>query len=242
MNLVIDQGNTKTKATVFDNDKAITTFYIDKDDDTLWVEPISKKYNIVKCIMSSVVKEQEWLEDEVRDSVGFFLLLDENTPVPVKTEYKTRETLGTDRIAAVVGADFLQPGKNILVIDMGTAITYEVIKAPGIYTGGNISPGLTTRFRALNEFTEQLPLVEEQKEVPLIGTNTHSAILAGVVNGIIYEIEGYIDALKAIHDDLFVFLTGGQSHYFVRRLKKTIFAAPDLVSFGLNRILEYNTE
>ena len=137
---------------------------------------------------------------------------------------------------------YLRPGKNLLVIDAGTAITYEVIEAPGIFLGGNISPGMTTRFRALNHFTKKLPLVTEEDDIPLIGRSTETAIQAGVVNGIVYEMDGYIDELKVKYPDLLVFLTGGHSFYFERRLKNSIFADINLVLTGLNRILEYNVE
>ncbi|MCD8193274.1 MAG: type III pantothenate kinase, partial [Tannerellaceae bacterium] len=156
--------------------------------------------------------------------------------------YQTPHTLGKDRLAAAVGANYLQPGKDLLIIDAGTAITYEVVEAAGIYTGGNISPGMTTRFRALNHFTEKLPLVAEKEDIPPIGYNTETAIQAGVVNGIIYEMDGYINDLRVKYPGLLVFLTGGHSFYFERRLKNSIFADINLVMTGLNRILEYNVE
>jgi type III pantothenate kinase len=174
--------------------------------------------------------------------VSNVIFLNENTPVPITTGYETPATLGKDRLAAAVGANYLQPDKNILVIDAGTAITYEFIDSKGVYAGGNISPGLTTRFRALNHFTGKLPLVNETEDVPFIGSNTEMAIIAGVVNGIVFEMDGYIDTLKAQYKDFFVFLTGGHSFYFERRLKNHIFADPNLVLTGLNRILEYNAE
>lgn len=92
--------------------------------------------------------------------------------LPITVQYETPETLGKDRLAAAVGANYLEPGKDLLVIDAGTAITYELIEASGAYLGGNISPGMTTRFKALNFYTKKLPLVTEQEEVPLLGTNT----------------------------------------------------------------------
>ena len=110
------------------------------------------------------------------------------------------------------------------------------------YRGGNISPGMTTRFKALNHFTRKLPLLSEPEEVPQLGDDTQSAIQAGVVNGIIYEMDGYISELRQKYPDLLVFLTGGHSFYFERRLKNSIFADINLVLTGLNRILEYNVE
>ena len=110
--------------------------------------------------------------------------------LPVDISYDTPKTLGKDRVAAVVAANYLKPNKNVLVIDAGTAITYDVIESSGIFIGGNISPGMTTRFRALNQFTKRLPMVTEREDIPILGTSTETAILGGVVNGIIYEMDG----------------------------------------------------
>jgi type III pantothenate kinase len=242
LNLIVEQGNTKLKVAVFDDDRRIVSLLRKDNNDASWIEEVFKQYHLGMGIMSSVINSDRALVGALQKRLPYFLWLDENVPTPVKIEYETKDTLGKDRIAAVVGAIFLKPGQNALVIDAGTAITYEIIEASGVYVGGNISPGLTTRFRALNRFTERLPLVTEGNDVPLIGTSTESAILAGVVNGIIFEMDGYIDMLEKKYGDIFVFLTGGHSFYFERRLKSHIFADANLVLIGLNRILEYNAK
>ncbi|MDR0572920.1 MAG: type III pantothenate kinase [Tannerella sp.] len=241
MNLIVEQGNTMLKVAVFDGER-IAAFFLKENCDASWVNEICEQYHPDKGIMSSVTEKNDALINSLKEKMSYFLWLDEYHPVPVSIEYETKNTLGKDRIAAVVGANHLQPEQNILIIDAGTAITYELIESSGIYKGGNISPGLTTRFRSLNQFTRQLPLVKEKNDVPLIGTSTESAILAGVVNGIVYEMDGYIDTLKAKYGDIFIFLTGGHSFYFERRLKNHIFADANLVLVGLNRILEYNAK
>ncbi|MDR1381385.1 MAG: type III pantothenate kinase [Tannerella sp.] len=241
VNLIVEQGNTKLKAAIFDSGKIVSFIFVDKDE-TSRIEDIVRQYNPTQGILSSVVDTDKALVDYLREHLNYFLSLDEYTPIPIRVEYETKNTLGRDRIAAAAGACFLQPGRDLLVIDAGTAITYEVIESAGIYIGGNISPGLTTRFKALHTFTERLPLIREKNEVPLIGTSTESAILAGVVNGIVYEMDGFIDTLKSKYGDIFVFLTGGHSFYFERQLKNQIFADANLVLVGLNRILEYNAE
>jgi type III pantothenate kinase len=241
VNLIVEQGNTKLKVAVFDYGKIIFFAFLDKDDTTS-VKDILKQYHPTQGIISSVADTDELLVHSLKRYLKHLLWLNEYTPIPICLEYETKETLGEDRIAAAVGANYLQPGRDLLVIDAGTAITYEVIESSGVYKGGNISPGLTTRFRALNQFTKQLPLVKEREDVPMIGTSTESAILAGVVNGIVFEMDGYIDMLKAKYGGIFVFLTGGHSFYFERRLKNHIFADANLVLVGLNRILEYNAE
>jgi type III pantothenate kinase len=241
VNLIVEQGNTKLKIAVSDCGKIVSSTCLNKDEIST-VKDIIKQYNPAQGIISLVADTDELLVVYLKEHLEYLLWLEDHTPVPIRLEYETKETLGKDRIAAAVGANYLQPGRNLLVIDAGTAITYEVIESSGIYKGGNISPGLTTRFRALNQFTERLPLIKEKENVPLIGTSTESAILAGVVNGIVYEIDGHIDMLKAEYGDIFVFLTGGHSFYFERRLKNHIFADANLVLVGLNRILEYNAE
>jgi type III pantothenate kinase len=241
VNLIVEQGNTKLKVALSDDGKLIASACLEKDDLSA-VKKIMQQYHPLQGIISSVAEISESLIEHLNARLRYLLWLDEHTPTPIRLEYETKETLGKDRIAAAVGAYYLQPGRDLLVIDAGTAITYEVIESSGVYRGGNISPGLTTRFRALNRFTERLPLIKEKEEVPLIGTSTESAILAGVVNGIVYEMDGYIDTLKAKYGNIFVFLTGGHSFYFEKRLKNHIFANANLVLVGLNRILEYNAE
>ena len=242
VNLIVEQGNTNLKVAVFDNKQRIVLSLFKANNDTSWVNEIFEQHHPEKCIMSSVIDMDDMLINSLKDKFSYFLWFDEHVSLPVIIEYETKDTLGKDRIAAVAGASYLRPGQDILVIDAGTAITYEILEMTGVYKGGNISPGLTTRFRSLNLLTKQLPLVKECNDVPLVGTSTESAILAGVVNGIVYEMDGYIDALKARYGDIFVFLTGGHSFYFERRLKNHIFADANLVLVGLNRILEYNAK
>jgi type III pantothenate kinase len=193
-------------------------------------------------IFSTVVDTQKELITCLESRLEHFFFFDEKVRLPIEVRYQTPETLGRDRIAVAVGANFLQPQKDVLVIDAGTAITYEVVEASGIYLGGNISPGMTIRFHALNRYTKRLPIVEERDDVPFLGTSTETAILAGVVHGMVYEIDGYIDELQNKYPGLYVFLTGGNAFYFEKRLKNTIFAEKQLVLIGLNRILEYNVE
>jgi len=142
----------------------------------------------------------------------------------------------------VVGASFLCPDCEILVIDAGTAITYDFIDSKKVYWGGNIAPGLDLRLRALHEFTQKLPLVSVKNETPFIGNSTDSAILSGVIYGIVFEIDGYINELKIKYPQLSTFLTGGSTFYFAAKLKNAIFAERNLVLIGLNRILQYNVQ
>lgn len=241
MNLIIEQGNTLSKVAMYENGRMKSSFMY-KSLDIPTLANLFDKYAFKRGIFSSVVNKDEKIISYLKNRLKDFIFLDEKVSLPIEIGYTTPSTLGKDRVAAVVGAYTERPGQNILVIDAGTAITYEVLEASGKYLGGNISPGMTTRFRALNQFTKKLPLVTEEGEIPFIGTSTDTAIRSGVVNGIVYEMDGYINVLKVKYPDLFVFLTGGHSFYFERRLKNSIFVDINLVFGGLNRILEYNVE
>ncbi|MCD8073209.1 MAG: type III pantothenate kinase, partial [Alistipes sp.] len=154
----------------------------------------------------------------------------------------TPQTLGCDRLAGAVGAAAIYPGQNILIADLGTAITFDVVTAAGEFLGGNISPGAAMRLRALHEYTGRLPLVGQEGPTEEIATSSQSAVRSGVVGGIVYEIEGYIARLGERYDPLKIIFTGGDSDFFAKRVKNAIFATYDLVVYGLNRILEYNAD
>jgi type III pantothenate kinase len=242
MNLCIDVGNSIIKTAVFSG-----TSIIGKNT---WTELGSREIiklgsdyqGVNHVILSSVRKENRELSMVLEEYFGHLLLLDESTPVPVENLYRTPETLGKDRLAGIVGANNIYRNRNVLVIDAGTAITFDVVDRDNRYLGGNISPGMLMRFRALHEFTGKLPHVTPLPEVPLIAGDTFEAIAAGVQNGIIFEIENYISRISEQYDDLIIIFTGGDAKYFDKKLKNTIFAAPDLILNGLNRILTYNVE
>nr|WP_203583310.1 type III pantothenate kinase [Parabacteroides sp. 52] len=239
--MIIEQGNTSTKVGVYDKGVLEASFvYKEFNRSTLF--PLLEQYDLTQGILSSVVTLDKEMIAFLQENLHPFILLDETVPVPIRVGYDTPATLGRDRLAAAVGANYLRPRQDLLVIDAGTAITYELIEASGLFVGGNISPGMGTRFKALHQYTDKLPLVSEQEEIPFIATHTVGAIQAGVVHGIVFEMDGYINALRQKYPDVFVFLTGGHSFYFERRLKNRIFANINLVLTGLNRILEYNVE
>jgi type III pantothenate kinase len=167
-------------------------------------------------------------------------VLDYRLPVPVTNGYATPETLGMDRLAAVVGATALHPGRPCLVVDLGTCITYDLVDAAGYYHGGGISPGLRMRFRAMHTFTARLPLIEPEPHAALIGTSTRTAMQSGVVNGLVAELEGMMSRYGAQFPPLTTILCGGDALFFETQLKGIIFVVPELVLLGLNRILLYN--
>lgn len=242
MNLIIEQGNSRTKVAVYEGCTHIVTTSF-KAIGIADLETFFTNYNLTAGIFSSVVDDNEELISYLKKRLNPFIILDDKTPLPIKVNYETPESLGHDRIAAAVGANFLRPGCNVLVIDAGTCITYDMVEASGEFVGGNISLGMSVRFKALHEYTCHLPLVASgELDIPLVGKDTESAIRGGIVKGIIFEMDGYINELRAKYPNLLVFLTGGHSFYFESRLKNAIFADSNLVVAGLNKILEYNTQ
>jgi type III pantothenate kinase len=243
MNLVIDLGNTYAKIAVCDGSEIIESAISEKISNREIAYFISNYDTLNGAIISSVVNHSRELIDYLYATFDTFLELTNSTPLPLINHYKTPETLGYDRIAAVTGAHTILPGKNVLVIDAGTAITFDVVTAKGAYMGGNISPGLNMRFRALHKFTNRLPhLSADDAAVKQLGSTTNEAIISGVINGLTYEIEGYISSLSGKYKNLQVVLTGGDANSFDKNLKNSIFVVAHLNLIGLNRILDYNAE
>ena len=239
MNLIIDIGNTVAKIALFDGATMVDVVY-DSNQSLNSLRGLCSKYTVDKAIVATVIDLNESIINQLNSLDVPLLWLNSQTKLPVINLYETPETLGGDRIAAAIGAYAQFPNKNILIIDAGTCITYEFIDAKGQYQGGNISPGLQMRFKALNQFTGRLPLIAREGRLLSIGKDTETAIRAGVVKGMEYEISGYIEAMKHKYPELLVFLTGGDDFSFDTNIKSIIFADRFLVLKGLNRILNYN--
>lgn len=195
-----------------------------------------------KVILSSVKPYDEELKRVLSEEFDQFIELDHQTALPIDNLYETPETLGKDRIAAAVGANELFPDQNLLIIDAGTAITYDLVSEKNQFVGGNISPGLEMRFKALNHFTGKLPLVEYSNDYEPVGKNTIDAIRAGVQNGILFEIAQTIDLFNRNYQNLHIIMTGGDSYFFDKKLNYSIFVNFNLTLIGLNRILEHNAK
>ena len=240
MNLVLDFGNTKIKAAVFsDSSDILEIFTWDKYSEQI-INEIKCKYLIDSVLLCSVVTVSNEVEQHLKSNFSFYLRLDSSTKLPIKNNYSTPHTLGLDRIAAAVGANKMCPNTPLLVIDMGTAITYDFVNTSNEYEGGNIAPGVNMRLRAMNNYTNKLPLLEAKQEERLLGNDTISAMMAGVMRGIEFEIEGYISEIKKKNANLSVFLTGGDVFFFEKTVKSSIFVVSNLLLMGLNEILRYN--
>jgi type III pantothenate kinase len=239
--LCIDIGNTLTKLAIFRNNE-MTDFRIIDINNFLTVDHLIQDSLVEAAIISNVSELPDALLKTIGEKVNRWMVLDHQLPLPFENCYETKETLGKDRLAAVSGGQYLYPGSDLLIIDAGTAIKYDIINRQGQYLGGNISPGLQMRFKALNYYTNQLPLLDPVDHLPNIGRNTNEAIRVGVQRGILFEIESTIGFYKHIYPELKVLLTGGDTKLLDNKLKNVIFVVPNLVMIGLNRILNYNIQ
>ncbi len=239
MRLTVDIGNTFTKLGVFDTKNDYTDL-ISFPNNNSHIYDYVTSHSIKKAIIANVGDENIKLINQLKELKIPIVILNSKTPIPVKNLYSTPETLGVDRLAAIIGAYSLFKNENLLIIDAGTALTIDFINKKAEYLGGNISPGIEMRFKALNTFTKKLPLVSKNDDFNFIGNSTESAIISGVQQGIINEIDGYINNFNKEYKNLKIILTGGDSFFFEKNIKNIIFANSELVLIGLNYILQYN--
>ena len=248
MNLCIDQGNSRTKVALMTDEGKIMNHFIYKSFSSADVERLFDLYDITDSIISSVVNIEAAVVNTLNRRSQHFVLFDHMTPVPITNCYDTPATLGQDRLAAAVGAKSLCPNENLLIIVVGSAITYDFVSDQGEYMGGNIAPGLKMRFTMLQRMTKKLPLVEvdENELIPLFGKNTRDAIAAGVIRGVSYEVKGYMRTLKEKTPHYRTFITGGNAAFVINNVRKsrtetrTLQYEKNLVLIGLNEILVYN--
>ncbi len=239
MDLVLDLGNTNQKLALFQNDSLIELQQFPKIGIKQIRGIMGQNKETTHCILSSVVDYKESLLNYL--SANFhFLILDEDTPLPVINRYRSKSTLGKDRLAAAVAGQHYFPGCNVLVVNAGTCITYDFVTTTGEYLGGAISPGIRMRFKALHTFTGKLPLIDFTGEDNLIGIDTAGSIHSGVFNGVIAEIEGVTEKYTMKYPDLKTVISGGDLNYFDKRLKISTFAVPNIVIHGLQQILAFN--
>ena len=237
-NLVVDIGNTFTKIAIFERDALIFTDHYN-DPGAEISDTFLSKYNVGKAIISTVKKNTEDWEAGLKEQIPV-TYFNAGMAKSIHNHYRTPQTLGLDRLAAVIGANYLYPGKDSLVIDGGTCITYDWVDATGNYFGGSISPGLNMRYNALNHYTAVLPVVNKDDRFDSnSGNDTETAIRSGVQNGIKFELNGFIESYIKDKKQLNIILTGGDSIFFDSLLKNSIFAPyiknePYLVLKGLN--------
>ena len=248
MNLCIDQGNSRTKVALMTDEGKMIKHLIYRQFSSSDVERLFDLYDITDSIISSVVDIEAAVVNTLHRRSQHFVLFDHNTPVPIINRYETPHTLGQDRLAAAVGAKHLCPNENLLIIDVGSAITYDFVSEQGEFLGGNIAPGLKMRFTMLHRMTKKLPQVDadENELIPLFGKNTRDAIAAGVVRGVAYEVKGYMRTLQEKTPHFRTFLTGGHAPYVLKNVRSSrneqreMRHEKNLVLIGLNEILVWN--
>lgn len=235
-NLLIDIGNSNCKV-AFEEDGILRDIKRSSQLDTLkFILSIIKGEELNVIVLSNVREVDNDMEKVLKEKCNKLIVLSTDTELPVNMQYGfPPEGLGADRLAGALAVMMLFPGKDCIKFDFGTALTIDYINKEGVYLGGNISLGMRSRFRALYEFTKRLPLITPEDDFENIGVTTTGAMTAGVVLGLIFEVEGYINEKP----DYTTIFTGGDAIYFAEKLKNTIFVVPNLVLMGLAQIAEY---
>jgi len=240
MKLIIDIGNTRTKIAFF-NDNQLSHIEQTKElSKSHLLQLINQFPQTDNAILSAVKNYSPYVTNSLKKNFKNFIEIGANTSIPIINLYKTPETLGYDRLASAIGAETLLPGQNLLVIDAGTAITYDIVTSQKEYLGGSISPGIWMRYKALHYFTGKLPQIKPAEQIEIPGKDTESSIHAGVQFGTIFEMKGIIDHYKKRFENLKVILTGGDADFFKKNLNESIVVNANLNLLGLNRILKYN--
>ena len=242
MNLCIDIGNTRFKFAVFNADELVEVRRVTDEEVTNTITELFDLYQIENMIASSTRKgiHPDILSREKETKL--FIELGHQSELPISIHYKTPSTLGRDRIATAVGADYLYPDEACIIVDAGTCITYDFIDKEGNFLGGNIAPGMRMRLKAMNEYTANLPLVDKHLPGEILGKSTEEALQNGAIRGTIYEIDSFIRQIEKKYGDSRIILTGGDANNFVDYFKSKIFVVQNLALIGLNQILKHNAK
>ncbi|MBU3821041.1 type III pantothenate kinase [Flavobacteriaceae bacterium XHP0103] len=242
MNLIIDVGNSFVKLAIFKGDELLFKKVVELNVLVKHIDILRREYTAIgNAIIASVGKLKQ--KDLVYIKAYFnVVVLHADTKLPFNNSYKTPSTLGVDRMALVAAAVKQFKNEDVLIIDAGTCITYDFINAKNNYLGGAISPGIDMRYKSLNNLTANLPLLEKELPEGIIGTTTKDSMHSGVINGVVYEIDGVIAEYQRKYSHLTVILTGGDGNFLSKQLKSTIFANSNFLLEGLNYILQFNLD
>lgn len=239
--LTIDEGNSWMKIRLWRDDEALADVVgrIGDLSELAGLDVCSEKLDeLIFCSVCS--RDRAEVERLLAPLARKVVVLDSSTPVPLTVGYRTPSTLGVDRVAAAAGAAAIAPGETCLVVDLGTAITYDVVTADGRFLGGNIAPGIYMRLEALHSFTRALPAVDTAGDCPLWGYDTETALRSGAVRGVVGELQYYFDSLAAAGREPRVILTGGSADLITPFITMPVTIEPNLVLIGLNSILKHN--
>ncbi len=240
MNLIIDIGNSLVKYAIFENRRLL---HMETSESNLFLSQVKHLFEVYPKVEQAIISSVGKMQHKEKEILALFCkvhILSHDSKLPFKNSYATPHTLGMDRIALVTAAFYQYPRKNVLIIDAGTCVTYDMINDAGEYIGGAISPGLQMRYNAMHNQTQKLPQLDPEDILDFIGNSTEGCMHSGVVNGMVNELDGVIDQYRSRFQHLTVILTGGDSQFFVKRLKNSIFANSKFLVEGLNCLLEYN--
>jgi type III pantothenate kinase len=237
--LVLDAGNSFLKVALFKNGEIISLQRI-KLSDINELMLIYENNSRPPVVLSSVLNF-----DETNRLLSLFdscMNVNHETKLPISLNYTTIQTLGIDRICNAVAIHSIYPRseKGSVSIDIGTCLKFDVVDHDGNYQGGSISPGIELRYKSLNDFTANLPLLDTKESIELIGKSTHESIQSGVINGIKAEIEQFITRYSLENGDLTFFVTGGDAQFFDFGGKNDIFVNENLTLIGLYQIYLFN--
>ena len=240
MNLILDFGNSLTKYFFVNDDKILErgSFPSSKFDQNIL--DIKSKQDTEKLIYSSVINIKRKQLSDVFNNTMIISLKDKDLKLPFTNQYKD-ETLGEDRVALVSAGLNLYPDKDLLIIDIGTCITYDLVSLNKEYIGGSISPGFNLRYSSLHDYTSNLPKLDVMPIESIIGESTEEHIHAGVFNGVIGEINYSITRHKNDLPNLETIICGGGANFLLNKIKNVIFADQDFLAHGLNHILQINS-
>lgn len=240
MLLTIDVGNTRIKAAVFEQNTLVGIFIFTKEELLNEVNNILNKFQkIENLVVASVGNVEKEAFLSLKDKVDVHFITRESK-FPFTNLYSTPATLGIDRMVLASGAVLQYPNQNRLVIDAGTCITYDFIDEKDHYLGGAISPGIRLRYSSLHDYTAKLPLLTKKEPESFIGNSTQESIHSGVINGVVLEIDGFIELYKTQYAKFIIILTGGDAEFLAKRLKNTIFANSNFLLESLNQTFQYN--
>ncbi|GAA4044104.1 type III pantothenate kinase [Flavobacterium chungnamense] len=240
MLLVIDVGNTQIKAAVFEQNTLLKKEIIAYEDWQISLKKVIKKFSEISILVVASVGKLEKNDFLTLDSGLNVYFVTRESKFPFNNLYASPSTLGIDRMILASGAVLQYPNKNRIVIDAGTCITYDFIDSNDNYLGGAISPGIRLRYESLHNYTAKLPLLKRESPSEVIGNSTLQSIHSGVINGISFELDGFINSVLDKNDNFIIILTGGDSDFLAERLKNTIFANPNFLLESLNQTFQYN--
>ncbi len=239
MVLAVDVGNSRVKLAVFEKDTIVDVFVFEANFlEKKIKEIIQNNPCITHLVVASVglIDRKVFLELQNTLQINFITHQD---VFPFFNKYQTPHTLGIDRMVLASGAVLKYPNQNRLVIDAGTCVTYDFVNEKNEYLGGAITAGLGMRYKAINHYTAKLPLLKPEQPIHFIGDSTAESIHSGLVNGLAYEMDGFIEQYKSCYSNFIIILTGGDAVFLAKRLKNTIFANSNFLLESLNQTFQY---